>query len=342
MSLFSLFTRKKPPQPKASQPKASDQASKASPPPVISEATTDIKTSLAKTSRLFSAAKKLLGQDPALSPATLLALRKTLLRADVGSDVTDFVIKKLQKTHNSSQQAPAIDSLKTTLVNLLNHPAPQQDLAQKPHTIMLVGINGAGKTTTLAKLAHHYQQTGHSVLLAAADTFRAAAIEQLQHWGQQHQIDVIAQQRGADSAAVLYDALHAAKKRRTDILLADTAGRLHTKVNLMHELRKCIKVMQKIDPEAPHQLLLVIDGTSGQNGLKQAQTFHEAINLDGIIITKLDGSAKGGVALAIAHTLKLPIVAVTTGEHIADLKLFDATAFVDGLLQNLPEASATS
>src|SRR5690606_4982592 len=206
------------------------------------------------------------------------------------------------------------------------------DPARKPYVILVVGVNGAGKTTTIGKLARRYKDEGRSVMLAAGDTFRAAAIEQLQAWGERSGIPVIAQHTGADSASVIFDALQAAKSRGVDLLIADTAGRLHTQANLMEELKKVKRVLTKLDPEAPHETLLVLDASTGQHALNQAKKFHEAIDLDGIVLTKLDGTAKGGVIFAIADALKLPIRFIGVGEGAEDLRPFDAGEFVAALL----------
>ena len=196
----------------------------------------------------------------------------------------------------------------------------------------MVGINGVGKTTTIGKLAKQFQLEGKKVMLAAGDTFRAAAVEQLQVWGERNQIPVIAQQNGADSASVIFDALQAAKARQMDILIADTAGRLHTQSNLMEELKKVKRVMAKLDGNAPHEVMLVLDAGTGQNALSQAEQFHQAIGLTGITLTKLDGTAKGGIIFAIAKKIGLPIRYIGVGEKIDDLRTFEAEDFVDALL----------
>jgi fused signal recognition particle receptor len=203
---------------------------------------------------------------------------------------------------------------------------------KKPFIILLVGVNGSGKTTTIGKLTKQLQKQGKKVLLAAGDTFRAAAIEQLQVWGERNNIPVIAQQPGADSAAVIFDAMHAAKARNIDVLIADTAGRLHTQHNLMDELKKIKRTIQKIDPTAPHEVLLVIDATIGQNAINQVREFNEAVGVTGLCLTKLDGTAKGGIIFAIAQQFKLPIRFIGIGETIDDLKQFHAEDFVDALL----------
>jgi fused signal recognition particle receptor len=202
---------------------------------------------------------------------------------------------------------------------------------QKPHLILMVGINGAGKTTTIGKLAKRLQAQGKSVLLAAGDTFRVAAVEQLQVWGERNQVPVIAQQSGADSAAVIFDAMQAAKARGIDVVIADTAGRLHTQTHLMEELKKVVRVIKKIDPTAPHDVLLVLDASIGQNALSQAKLFKEAVGVNGFVLTKLDGTAKGGIVFALSQAQGLPIRFIGVGEKATDLEPFDGPMFVDAL-----------
>jgi fused signal recognition particle receptor len=202
---------------------------------------------------------------------------------------------------------------------------------KRPFVILMVGINGAGKTTTIGKLAHRFQQQGLKVMLAAGDTFRAAAVEQLQTWGERNGVPVIAQRQGADSASVIFDALQSAQARAVDVLIADTAGRLHTQSNLMEELKKIKRVLTKIDPAAPHEIMLVVDAGTGQNAISQAQEFNQAVGLTGITLTKLDGTAKGGIIFAVAKKLNIPIRFVGVGEGIENLREFDAKEFVDAL-----------
>jgi fused signal recognition particle receptor len=206
------------------------------------------------------------------------------------------------------------------------------DTSHKPFVLLMVGINGAGKTTTIGKLAKKFQQDGKSVMLAAGDTFRAAAVEQLTIWGERNNIPVIAQGSGADSASVIFDAVQAAKARKIDVLLADTAGRLHTQTNLMDELKKVKRVIQKLDGSAPHEIMLIVDASIGQNALVQAKQFNEALGLTGITVTKLDGTAKGGILFAIAQQLKIPVRFIGVGESIDDLQEFDAYEFTSALL----------
>lgn len=264
-------------------------------------------------------------------------LETLLITADVGVETTARLIADLTERAKRKTLAdpPALlralkDDLRGLLQaadGLVRQPAPG-----KPQVILMVGVNGAGKTTTIGKLAKRLQNEGNSVMLAAGDTFRAAAVEQLETWGERNRIPVIAQQSGADSASVIFDALQAATARGVDVLIADTAGRLHNKTNLMDELRKIVRVLKKIDPDAPHEIMLVVDATTGQNALNQAEHFHRATGLTGITLTKLDGTAKGGILFAIADRLKLPIRFIGVGESIDDLRPFDADEFLDALL----------
>ena len=264
-------------------------------------------------------------------------LETLLLTADVGVEATsrliDDLTRRVQRKALADPQA-LLAALKDELRQILiAAQAPVRQAApDRPQVVLMVGVNGAGKTTTIGKLARLLQAEGNSVMLAAGDTFRAAAVEQLATWGERNRVPVIAQHTGADSASVIFDALQAATARGVDVLLADTAGRLHTKTNLMDELAKVARVMKKIDPEAPHEVLLVVDATTGQNGLNQAVQFHQAIPLTGIALTKLDGTAKGGIVFAIAERLKVPIRFIGVGESIEDLRPFDADEFLDALL----------
>ncbi|HET8807926.1 MAG TPA: signal recognition particle-docking protein FtsY [Methylophaga sp.] len=264
-------------------------------------------------------------------------LETQLLSADLGIEATQSIIDDLTQRVARKQLADPqalFTAMRDDMVDLLK--PVQQPLVIKsdggPFVILMVGINGVGKTTTIGKLAKQFQAQGHSVMLAAGDTFRAAAVEQLQVWGERNAIAVMAQQHGADSASVIFDALQAAKSRNIDILIADTAGRLHTQSNLMEELKKVKRVMTKLDPAAPHEVMLVVDAGTGQNALSQAQQFNEAIGLNGITLTKLDGTAKGGIIFAIAKKTGLPIRYIGVGEKIDDLRRFEAADFVDALL----------
>jgi fused signal recognition particle receptor len=266
-----------------------------------------------------------------------------LLTADVGVEATQQIIRDLTARVNRKQLNDTdalFQALKEELVQILtpsDQPLVIPDSTQ-PYMIMMVGINGAGKTTTIGKLSKLLQQSGKKVMLAAGDTFRAAAVEQLQVWGERNDIPVIAQHTGADSASVIYDALQAAQARQFDVLIADTAGRLHTKDNLMEELKKVKRVMAKLDPAAPHEIILVLDASIGQNALNQTQAFQDAVGVTGLVLTKLDGTAKGGVIFSIAQKTKLPIRYIGVGEAIDDLKPFHAEEFVHALFETYETA----
>ncbi|MGE1083289.1 signal recognition particle-docking protein FtsY [Pseudomonas shirazensis] len=259
-----------------------------------------------------------------------------LLTADVGVEATSVIVQNLTQKVARKQLADAdalYKSLQDELTALLR-PVEQPlhiDTQHKPYVILVVGVNGAGKTTTIGKLAKKLQLDGKKVMLAAGDTFRAAAVEQLQVWGERNQIPVIAQHTGADSASVIFDAVQAAKARGADVLIADTAGRLHTKDNLMEELKKVRRVIAKLDADAPHEVLLVLDAGTGQNAISQAKYFHQSVELTGLALTKLDGTAKGGVIFALAKQFKLPIRFIGVGEGIDDLRTFEAEPFVKAL-----------
>ncbi len=262
-----------------------------------------------------------------------------LLSADIGVDLTQMLIQDLaEQVSRKSLSDPALlfSHLKNQLQILLatcEQPLVIPDIPS-PYVILVVGINGSGKTTTIGKLAAQFKAQGKKVLLAAGDTFRAAAVEQLQIWGKRNDIPVIAQPIGSDSASVIYDSLESAKARHADIVIADTAGRLHTQGHLMGELKKIQRVIQKWDPQAPHETLLVLDASIGQNSLKQAQQFNEAVKLTGITMTKLDGTAKGGIIFSIAKHMQLPIRYIGVGEGIDDLQVFNAEKFVDALFES--------
>ncbi|NOQ94026.1 MAG: signal recognition particle-docking protein FtsY [Methylophaga sp.] len=264
-------------------------------------------------------------------------LETQLLTADLGVDATQTIIGDLTQRIARKQLGDAealFTALRDDMVKILQPSCiplviPEQE---GPYVILMVGINGVGKTTTIGKLAKQFQNQGKSVMLAAGDTFRAAAVEQLQVWGERNDIAVISQHSGADSASVIYDALQAAKARNIDILIADTAGRLHTQTNLMEELKKVTRVMGKLDNSAPHEVMLVLDAGTGQNALSQAVQFTSAAGVSGITLTKLDGTAKGGIIFAIAKKTGLPIRYIGVGEGIDDLRSFQAEEFVDALL----------
>ena len=291
--------------------------------------------------RLFKSKKKLgdglsslvIGKKK-IDEDLLEELEVLLISSDVGIQTTDKVIESVRKKA-SRKELKDEDSLyqliKLELESLLVTDSDLEPSTEIPFVILVVGINGAGKTTTIGKLAKLFQGEGKSVMLAAGDTFRAAAVDQLQVWGERNDITVIAQKTGADAASVVYDAYQSAIAKKTDILIADTAGRLHTQDNLMQELEKIKRVLKKHNENAPHETLLVIDGGSGQNAVQQANEFHKSINLSGLAITKLDGTAKGGVLFSISDSLKLPIRFIGVGEAIEDLKPFNAKDFVDAL-----------
>ncbi len=261
-------------------------------------------------------------------------LETRLLMADMGIETTEAIIEDLQKKigfADIDSPESLLKTLRSLLKQRLKQESPKKPL-RSPHTILLVGVNGSGKTTTIGKLARQYQNQGYSVMLAAGDTFRAAAVEQLQTWGKRNKVPVVAQGTGADSAAVIFDALESAQARSIDILLADTAGRLHTQSNLMDELKKVKRVLTKLDASSPQEIWLVVDATTGQNALQQAKQFHAAIGLSGLVVTKLDGTAKGGIIFAIKEELKLPVCYIGIGENVEDLKVFDADSYVDALL----------
>ncbi len=276
-------------------------------------------------------------RNPKLDDALLDELETALITADVGVTASTDLVERLRRRVDKREFADAaalLAALRAELVALVAPVArPLQVCAEhKPYVVLVVGVNGVGKTTTIGKLARRYRGEGLGVILAAGDTFRAAAVEQLTTWGERNQVPVIAQGSGADSASVIFDALQTARARGVDLLIADTAGRLHTQSGLMDELSKIRRVLAKLDVEAPHEVLLVIDGTTGQNAVNQTRQFREAIGVTGLVVTKLDGTAKGGVVFALAREFGLPIRFVGLGEGIEDLRVFDATAFVDGLL----------
>lgn len=266
--------------------------------------------------------------------ALLEELEELLITSDLGVETTLRLVQALQDRLKRRELAD-VERLKTALaeemLSLLQSPAAPE-ITARPRVVLLVGVNGVGKTTTIAKLAHQERLQGRTPLLIAGDTFRAAAAEQLEIWGERVGADVIKQKSGADPAAVVFDGLAAALARDVDTVFIDTAGRLHTKVNLMEELKKIFRTAGKKLPGAPHEVLLVLDATTGQNALSQAKLFHEAVGITGIILTKMDGTAKGGVALAVAHETGLPLRFIGLGEGLEDLRPFDAEAFVAAIL----------
>ncbi len=264
-----------------------------------------------------------------------------LLMADVGIEATQYISAHLseamqdKKLNSREDMYHALQSSMNSILEKSDRPL-YVDREKKPFVILMVGINGAGKTTTIGKLAQQFKDRGLSVMMAAGDTYRAAAVEQLQEWGKRLDVPVISQgkQGGADAASVIYDALQSAQSRQVDVLIADTAGRLHTQDNLMNELEKIKRVMSKLDPTAPHETMLVLDAGTGQNALVQARHFDEAIGISGITLTKLDGTAKGGIVFSIAQQMELPIRYIGVGETAQDLRVFDSNEFIKALLSH--------
>ncbi|MCW0370432.1 signal recognition particle-docking protein FtsY [Xanthomonas sacchari] len=279
----------------------------------------------------------LFSRNPKLDDDLLDEIETALITADVGIPATTALIESLRKRMKAREFADARalqQALRADLLAILQPVARplQIDRNAKPFVVLTVGVNGVGKTTTIGKLAKRFKDEGHSLMLAAGDTFRAAAVAQLQAWGERNGVTVIAQGQNADAASVAFDALQAGKARGTEVLIADTAGRLHTQTGLMNELGKIRRVLGKLDPSAPHEVLMVIDGTTGQNALSQLRQFHAAVGVTGLVVTKLDGTAKGGVVFALAREFGIPIRFAGIGERPEDLRVFDAEAFVDALL----------
>ncbi|MEA3413618.1 MAG: signal recognition particle-docking protein FtsY [Pseudomonadota bacterium] len=273
-----------------------------------------------------------------IDESLLEEIETRLLMADVGVEATTEIIDDLQSRlrRNQMKDAAALfDALGEHMREILapcNEPLSiPQDL--RPYILLVVGVNGVGKTTTIGKIARRLRDEGLSVMLAAGDTFRAAAVEQLQAWGERNGVPVVAQETGADSASVIFDAMESARARNIDVLIADTAGRLHTQTNLMDELSKVERVIRKLDPGAPHEVMLVLDAGTGQNALNQARQFNAAVGVTGISVTKLDGTAKGGILFALARKTGIPIRFIGVGESVEDLRVFDAAEFVNALLQ---------
>ena len=323
MGLFSFIRRKKSP---------------TDAPEATAETTPALEKKLERTRSTFTQriVNFLRGAGP-VDDELLEELEDQLLTADVGVDATRHIVDKLRSRAGKLKDAGSdavIDELKAILVEMLDECAVplEIDTDKKPFVLLVVGVNGAGKTTTIGKLASKLQAGGLSVMLAAGDTFRAAAIEQLQTWGERNNVPVIAQQQGADSASVIFDAVQSAKSRGIDVIIADTAGRLHTQAGLMDELSKVRRVIGKFDAEAPHETLLVLDGGTGQNALRQAEEFNQAMAVSGLVITKLDGTAKGGVLFSLAQQQSIPVRFIGVGESVDDLRVFDPVEYVDALL----------
>ncbi|MEE9289103.1 MAG: signal recognition particle-docking protein FtsY [Bacteroidota bacterium] len=301
-----------------------------------------LKDGLSKTREsVFGKVSRLLVARTKVDDALLEELEETLIAGDVGVETTEQIIQKFksrvrQDGYQTSDEL--IGLLREEIQGAFLDGAPselqdpfEQSFGQTPHVIMIVGVNGVGKTTTIAKLAFQYREKGKKVLLAAADTYRAAANEQLEIWAQRAGVAMVQQARGTDPGAVAHDALASAIAHHADVMIVDTAGRLHTKVNLMRELQKISRVLQKQVPDAPHETLLVLDAATGQNAVQQVKIFSEAIGVTGLILTKLDGTAKGGIVIAISKVLKIPVKYIGVGEAIEDIQPFDREAFVEAL-----------
>jgi fused signal recognition particle receptor len=307
--------------------------------PLGSEKDSEVRwrSGLSKTNRgLGSGLRSLLLGRSGLDKELREELEVMLISADVGIETSSYLLNRLdEELRQSGQHKEPLEILAEILKKLLEPLAEPLHIPahNRPFVIMVVGVNGVGKTTSIGKLAHLLKSQGKEVVLAAGDTFRAAAVEQLQVWGERNDIAVVAQKPGSDSASVIFDALQSATNRQADVLIADTAGRLHNKGHLMAELEKVVRVQKKIDADAPHEVILVLDASTGQNALNQAREFAKAAPLTGLIVTKLDGTARGGVVIGLAHQLQLPVRFLGLGEGIEDLQPFDAEAFVSALLE---------
>ncbi len=338
MPLFqSIFGNKSGPEASEPQPEP-DAPAPALPAPAKSSLLDRLKHGIQKTrAGLVEKLEDTFQGKKQIDADLLEELEYALISADIGMKTSTEVLERIRqrvdrKLVNDASELKAL--IREYLLEVLQGvERPPVRAAEPPTVLMMVGVNGVGKTTTIGKLAHFHRSEQRSVLLCAADTFRAAAIEQLEVWGQRTGFEVIRQQQGSDPSAVMFDALQAAKARKTDIVIVDTAGRLHTKNNLMLELEKMRRTAQRVIPDAPHEVLLVMDATTGQNGLEQARKFTESSGVTGIVLTKLDGTAKGGVVIAIARELALPIRFVGVGEQMEDLLPFDAERFVQSLFE---------
>ena len=335
--MFSFFKSKSPDQPASPEESASIEAEVAPAPEAPPRVgwTQRLKQGLAKTrEKLGGQITGLFGVGRKIDAELFEELETILITADVGVDATQFLLDTLQKRvrrEGLTEASQLQEALKEALVELLAPlQAPLVITAQQPFILMLAGVNGAGKTTTIGKLAKLFQAHGKSVLLAAGDTFRAAAREQLQVWGERNNVTVVSQEKG-DSAAVIFDAISAARARSIDIVLADTAGRLPTQLHLMEEIKKVKRVIEKATPGAPHEVLLVLDANTGQNAVTQVKAFDDALGVTGLVLTKLDGTAKGGAISAIAKARPIPVRYIGVGEGVDDLRPFDAREFVDAV-----------
>jgi fused signal recognition particle receptor len=288
---------------------------------------------------LLGGISRLFDNNPPVDERLVEEVETSLLVSDVGVKASERIVAGLRERMARREIADPealFSALHDDMLSVLEpaaSPLVIPENSDKPYVVLVVGVNGTGKTTTIGKLARRFRGQGHSVMLAAGDTFRAAAIEQLQAWGERNDVPVVAQHSGADSASVIFDALQSARARGVDVLIADTAGRLHTQDGLMEELKKVVRVLAKLDPAAPHETMLVIDASMGQNSLAQARHFQSAVDVSGITLTKLDGTAKGGIVFAIAEELAIPIRFIGVGESAEDLRVFRADEFVDALLE---------
>ena len=331
--MFNFFRKKPAPVPEAPAPAPTPVAA---PPPAPEPRAASWRERL-NNNNFARAINGMFARHPPLDDALLDDLETVLVTADVGVGLTTELVENLRKRVKSREFKDSdalLAALRVALVDILKNVERPLiiDGEARPFVLLVVGVNGVGKTTTIGKLAQHLQREGAKVMLAAGDTFRAAAVEQLTVWGERNGVAVVAQGAGADSASVIFDGLQRAKARDIDVLIADTAGRLHTQAGLMDELAKIKRVMGKLDAQAPHEVLLVIDGTTGQNAVSQVRLFREAAGVSGLAVTKLDGTAKGGVLFALAREFGIPIRFVGVGESLDDLRVFDAAEFVDGLL----------
>lgn len=288
----------------------------------------------------FSKITRIISGKPKIDDEVLAGLEETLILSDVGVSTTMKIIERLKErvaNEKNSGTSRLMEILKEEIVELLgtdNQVESEEAVISRPHVIMIVGVNGVGKTTTIGKLAFNFKEDGKKIILGAADTFRAAAIEQLKIWAERSGAEIISQQMGADPASVAFDTVKSAVAQNADIVMIDTAGRLHNKVNLMNELSKVRRVIEKVVAGAPHEVLLVLDASTGQNAIEQARQFTKATHVTGIVLTKLDGTAKGGVVLAIADEFKIPVKYIGVGEKIEDLQVFFKNDFVDSLFKS--------
>lgn len=317
----------------------------------LSDTFKKLKAGLAKTrDTLFSKVTQLVGSKSTIDDEMLERLEEILIAGDVGVDTTmkilDNIKRRVKQEHyESAEQLTGLLKDEIAKVLHVNGDAPAAEIKlpaePKPYVIMVVGVNGVGKTTTIGKLAYNYQKAGYRVVVGAADTFRAAANEQLEIWAKRAGVEIIQQAHGADPAAVAFDSLSSAISKNADVVIIDTAGRLHTKVNLMEELKKIKRVLDKRMPGAPQEVLLVLDASMGQNALQQVKQFTNAVEVTGLVLTKLDGTAKGGIVIAISNELKIPVKFIGVGEQIDDLQLFDRRAFVDALFERPENDTST-